>query len=143
MYCNAEIRHTVAGTQAKVGDPVLVEEEDSVLARKWVHPGLVAEHWKRPWEVKKVLIPELSANVVMGGRRLRHRRECAVNMTMFHMWLVDLPHDFGDEFANLAWRADQELAQPSTVGPTCRHSRRWISGERWRRLVDLEVQGDT
>lgn len=62
-----------------------------------------------PWEVTKVTILRLSYEITMKGRKIK-RGASAANIKLFHLRPAELRHDFGDEFAYLAWEADLGLA---------------------------------
>lgn len=76
---------------------------------------LVHEHLTGPWEVTEAVLPRLSYIATMNGRPIRRRRASAANIKTIHSCPDDLRHDFGDEFAHLAWDVDFGLAEPWTV----------------------------
>ena len=77
--------------------------------------------------MKEVVITGLSFNVIMNGPRVRYRRTSASNMNVnmnmnmknmnkLNLRYIDIRHDFGDEFAHLAWRADlEQVESPNMV----------------------------
>ena len=70
--------------------------------------------------MKEVVIPGHSFNVVMNGSRVCYCRSSAANLNIFHLRLIDLYRDFGDEFADLIWRAYLGLAKRAiSASPDC------------------------
>ena len=51
----------------------------------------------------------------MSGRQIRERKAAASHLKPYHVKPTGLCHEFGDEYAHFAWKADLGLALPSTV----------------------------
>ena len=111
---NAEMNRQSTGTQAKVGDLLLVKEADSSLAHERAPAKLVHDLWTGPWVVQQVVIPGLSLKVKMPGRKIRERTVSAANVKKFHVRPTHLRHPFPDEYSQFVWGVDLGLAITST-----------------------------
>ena len=112
---NAGIRRTSTGTRVKPGDLVLVKEADSALHNDCVHTKLTHARWTGSWIVTAVITPGLCYRITLQGRRERVRRAAASHIKPYYLRPLSLRHDFGDEYAHFAWRADLGLVADSTL----------------------------
>ena len=110
---NAGIRRTSTGTRVKPGDLVLVKEADSALHND--HTKLTHARWTGSWIVTAVITPGLCYRITLQGRRERVRRAAASHIKPYYLRPLSLRHDFGDEYAHFAWRADLGLVADSTL----------------------------
>ena len=128
----AIMRHS-SGERARVGDVMLVKEADSKMVQEGTHAKLAHEHSMGPWQVTAIEQPGISYQVTMSGRRIRRRTVSAAYIKAFYLRPEHLRHAFEDEFAHLAWGADLEFADISTVVVplyTLRPAGRWEHGKR-------------
>ena len=93
----------------------MVKEADPALHNDCVHVKLTPERWTRPWTVTAVITPGLCYRATLQGRRERARRAAASHIKPHHLRPPVLRHDFGDEYAHLAWGPDLGLGAASTL----------------------------
>ena len=110
----AIMRHS-SGERARVRDLMLVKEACSKMVQEGRHTKLAHEHWTGPWQVTVIEQPGISYQVTMSGRRIRRRTVSAAYIKAFYLRPEHLRHAFENEFAHLAWGADLELEDTSTV----------------------------
>ena len=112
---NAGINRPSTGTRGKRGDLVLVKEADSALYNNCVHGKPTHDRWTEAWTVTTAITPGLCYCVTFQGRRERVRRAAASYIKPYHLRPLPLRHDFGDEYAHLAWGSDLGLGTASTL----------------------------
>lgn len=98
----------------KQGDLVSAQESDSTLENEGVYRKMVHERWTGP-SIAAVITRCLCYYVFLSGQRIRERRAPASHAKSYHIRLVELRHEFDDEYAYFAWESDLGLASPSTV----------------------------
>ena len=112
---------------------MLVKEADNKMAQEGTHAKLSHEHWTGSWQLTTIVQPSISYQVTMSVRRIRMRTVSAAHIKAFYLRPEHVRRAFEDEFAHLAWGADLEFADISTVVVplyTLRPAGRWEHGKR-------------
>ena len=93
----------------------MVKEADSALHNDCIHVKLTHERWTEPWTVTAVIIPGLCYRVILQGRRKRVRRAAVSHIKPCDLRPPSLRHEFGDEYAHVAWGPDLGLVAASIL----------------------------
>lgn len=112
---NTMIEKLSSSAKAQMGDLMLVKEANSSIAEEGTPTKLVHELLTSPWKMCLIVVPNLSFQVVMRGRKISESTVSAANMKLIHARPEHLRHEFSDEYSQLAWSADLGLAEPSVV----------------------------
>ena len=113
--CQASPPPSSYGTRVKPGDFILAKEADSALHNDCVYVKLTRNQWTGPWTVTAVVTPGLYYRVTLQGRRERVRQAATSHITPYHLKPQSLRHDFGEEYAHIAWGPDVRLAAASIL----------------------------